>query len=416
MALLAFDVGGAPLAIDLAAVREVLAGLPVTRLPSAPEALRGVVNVRGTIVPVLDVAVRLGGRRADLAGPLVVADARDGRCALLVDAVHGILEVPDDRLLARPDAGPLAGAACVVALAPAEAGGFVPVLDLDALLDPPGVASARAAAPAPAETAGADAPSPPTPAPVPPPGAPAAAPGADVAARPTAPPPMPARRDRDGRDGRPPERLARDAGPFGAGVRATAPAAQHGRGSAALAARAAAAPVARAAASAARPVEAEPRPPRWGRVLVGVVALAVATLGLAWLASAHRAAWPPPLGPLTPSAAPAMPDRSRTVPRDGRGDDFTTPPSTPTPTPTSTQTPTPPPAPAPARTPPPSAAATPSLTVTVRPGDTLWDLSRRLEGSPWAWPRLHRANAAEIPDPDRIAPGQRLVVPPRRAR
>jgi len=49
--------------------------------------------------------------------------------------------------------------------------------------------------------------------------------------------------------------------------------------------------------------------------------------------------------------------------------------------------------------------------IEVRAGDTLWDLSRRHLGDPFAWPRLHRANAAAVANPDLIFPGQRLHIP-----
>ena len=58
------------------------------------------------------------------------------------------------------------------------------------------------------------------------------------------------------------------------------------------------------------------------------------------------------------------------------------------------------------------AAGSPAETiVTVQPGDTLWALSEANLGDPFEWPVLYEANRAVIADPDRIYPGQTLVVP-----
>jgi LysM repeat protein len=68
--------------------------------------------------------------------------------------------------------------------------------------------------------------------------------------------------------------------------------------------------------------------------------------------------------------------------------------------------------PAPAPTPEPTPAPTPSNTVTVVPGDTLWDLSAQWLGDPTRWPELYAANKDVIGDnPDLIFPGQVLVIP-----
>lgn len=47
----------------------------------------------------------------------------------------------------------------------------------------------------------------------------------------------------------------------------------------------------------------------------------------------------------------------------------------------------------------------------VAPGDSLWRIAAGIYGDPLLWPQLHAANAATIPDPDRIHPGQILVLP-----
>ncbi|HOW90618.1 MAG TPA: LysM peptidoglycan-binding domain-containing protein, partial [Elusimicrobiales bacterium] len=48
---------------------------------------------------------------------------------------------------------------------------------------------------------------------------------------------------------------------------------------------------------------------------------------------------------------------------------------------------------------------------TVSQGDTLWDISNRYYGDPFQWGSLYGANTDKVRDPDRISPGQEIVVP-----
>src|SRR5688500_3377407 len=77
--LLVFEVGGEVFATDMGAVREIVPSQPVTRLPGAPLTVSGLINLRGTIVTVLDAGTCLAKspwRRSG--GPGLPAGARDG--------------------------------------------------------------------------------------------------------------------------------------------------------------------------------------------------------------------------------------------------------------------------------------------------------------------------------------------------
>jgi purine-binding chemotaxis protein CheW len=58
--LCAFRAGDEELAVDIMRVQEIIAPLPITKVPRAPKAIEGVVNLRGAIVPVVDVRKQLG--------------------------------------------------------------------------------------------------------------------------------------------------------------------------------------------------------------------------------------------------------------------------------------------------------------------------------------------------------------------
>jgi purine-binding chemotaxis protein CheW len=108
---LTFCVGSEEYGIDVLHVREVVGAVPITRVPSAPVGVRGVSNLRGVVVPVIDLGVRFGG--AELAiGPrtcvvVVETGEPDHRAVvgLLVDAVSRVLSLSDDELADVPKFG-----------------------------------------------------------------------------------------------------------------------------------------------------------------------------------------------------------------------------------------------------------------------------------------------------------------------
>ena len=55
-----FQIGEQYLGVDIMAIREIRAWTPTTMLPHVPSHVRGVVNLRGTVLPVIDLAARLG--------------------------------------------------------------------------------------------------------------------------------------------------------------------------------------------------------------------------------------------------------------------------------------------------------------------------------------------------------------------
>jgi purine-binding chemotaxis protein CheW len=77
--------------VELARVQEVLRPLPLTRVPLAPPAIAGLVNLRGRIVTVVDPRVVLGVDAAPAAsGGLVVVHGTEGAVALQVDAIGDV--------------------------------------------------------------------------------------------------------------------------------------------------------------------------------------------------------------------------------------------------------------------------------------------------------------------------------------
>ncbi len=79
-------------------VREIVPMRAATRLPGAPAWVCGLVNLRGALVVVADLAARLGVRRAGGVGEVLVADALGKSLGVLVDGVRDVTTFDDGRL------------------------------------------------------------------------------------------------------------------------------------------------------------------------------------------------------------------------------------------------------------------------------------------------------------------------------
>jgi purine-binding chemotaxis protein CheW len=99
--LLAFELDGAPYAIPVEHVREIVRIRPITPVPRVPEEVRGVISLRGEIVQVIDVRRRLRLAPADptRSSRIVVVRDDEGRVAgILVDAVTEVLRISEDAI------------------------------------------------------------------------------------------------------------------------------------------------------------------------------------------------------------------------------------------------------------------------------------------------------------------------------
>ena len=96
--LLAFEVGGSVLACDMESFREIVPTQRTTRLPGAPETVCGLINLRGTIVTVIDGGVVLGKPPcARTSGLILLADYFDRLVGVGVDDVRDIHDIPIDQ-------------------------------------------------------------------------------------------------------------------------------------------------------------------------------------------------------------------------------------------------------------------------------------------------------------------------------
>lgn len=103
--LIAFRMGAQEFCVDIMSVREIRGWTPATVLPQSPSFVRGVVNLRGAVLPIVDLAARLGFPQAEPTARHVIIVAQIGAqtVGLLVDAVSDILTVTADLVQGTPD-------------------------------------------------------------------------------------------------------------------------------------------------------------------------------------------------------------------------------------------------------------------------------------------------------------------------
>lgn len=99
------------LALDVSRVREVLDLYAITRVPRTPEFMRGVINLRGTVIPVIDLRHKFGMTRTEstIDARIVVMeinmDGMETVVGVLTDSVHDVIDIVNDKIDAAPETG-----------------------------------------------------------------------------------------------------------------------------------------------------------------------------------------------------------------------------------------------------------------------------------------------------------------------
>ena len=108
---LTFMLGGEAFAIGIMAVKEIIEFSGITEVPMMPECIRGVINLRGAVVPVMDLAARFGrplavpGKRTCI---VIVETEHDGErqvTGVVVDAVSAVLDIAASEIEPAPSFG-----------------------------------------------------------------------------------------------------------------------------------------------------------------------------------------------------------------------------------------------------------------------------------------------------------------------
>jgi purine-binding chemotaxis protein CheW len=136
---LTFVCAGEEYGVDILCVQEIKGWDGVTRVPYTPPYLLGVMNLRGVIVPVIDLRSRFGValRAPDSSTVVIVVRVRtengEKTAGIVVDAVSEVYSVAPDDIKPTPELGAVADAACVRGLASVD-DKMVMLLDIDKLV------------------------------------------------------------------------------------------------------------------------------------------------------------------------------------------------------------------------------------------------------------------------------------------
>lgn len=150
---LSFQVAGESYAVGVLQAREIIEYTTVTRVPHAPPAVRGVINLRGSVVPVVDLAVKFGlpesaiGRRTCVVIVECVIDGEPTVMGVMADAVNHVLDLGPADIEPAPSFGTRVRTEYLKGMGKLEQG-FVLLLDMDKLLSSAEAAVTSTAEPA----------------------------------------------------------------------------------------------------------------------------------------------------------------------------------------------------------------------------------------------------------------------------
>ena len=148
---LTFSLANEEYGVDILRVQEIKGWTPVTHIPNAPAYLKGVLNLRGTIVPIVDLRMRFNLDAVDYTPTTVVIvlslinEGRERTFGIVVDAVSDVLNIAPADIRPKPDFGTVVDADFINGLATVGEH-MVMLLDIDRLLRPDQVVDITSAA------------------------------------------------------------------------------------------------------------------------------------------------------------------------------------------------------------------------------------------------------------------------------
>jgi len=133
---ISFTIGDEEYGVDIMAIREIKGWTATTELPNTPAFIRGVINLRGAIVPILDLRARFSAQRTDASDRHVIIVVAVGTrvAGILVDAVADIITVPTEGIQPIPQLDHTDAAGFLAGLVTVD-GRMVALMDLDRIFD-----------------------------------------------------------------------------------------------------------------------------------------------------------------------------------------------------------------------------------------------------------------------------------------
>ena len=103
--VVSFALGSEEYGVDIAQVQEINRMVAITRVPRAPQFMEGVINLRGQLIPIVDLRTRFGMERAERTKNtrIVVTEIGSKRLGMVVDSVSEVLRIPVEQIEGAPD-------------------------------------------------------------------------------------------------------------------------------------------------------------------------------------------------------------------------------------------------------------------------------------------------------------------------
>ena len=104
--MVTFKIGEEEFGVDILRVQEIIRIMEITRVPKAPHFVEGVINLRGRVIPIIDLRRRFGltAREHDKDTRIIVIEINKMIVGFVVDAVHEVLRIPADTVEPPPPA------------------------------------------------------------------------------------------------------------------------------------------------------------------------------------------------------------------------------------------------------------------------------------------------------------------------
>ena len=105
MQLVGFEVGKEIFGVDILMVREIIRSAPITAVPNSPEFVEGVINLRGDIIPVIDLRKRLSlfTEEVQKKNWILILDIEDSVTGFVVDRVDEVLKIDENTIEPAPE-------------------------------------------------------------------------------------------------------------------------------------------------------------------------------------------------------------------------------------------------------------------------------------------------------------------------
>ncbi|EFI35717.1 CheW protein [Desulfonatronospira thiodismutans ASO3-1] len=102
--MVTFNIGGEEFGVEILTVQEIIRMMQITKVPKAPDFVEGVINLRGKVIPVIDLRKRFGldSRGHDKNTRIVVVEINKMIVGFIVDSVSEVLRIPADTVEPPP--------------------------------------------------------------------------------------------------------------------------------------------------------------------------------------------------------------------------------------------------------------------------------------------------------------------------